>query len=542
MRDDMTRNGAGATVTAGAGTRRPVGLAGGETTVSAPKEASAEVLSGVNMRMTRGTRVGIVGENGCGKSTLLAVLAGVLNPTRGTITRHGTVTFLSQEDVAMPDETVGDLIATARAAHDSAAPQFDIHDDPAWIVDVALTRLGACKDPERRLATLSVGERYRVRLACALAERADLLLLDEPTNHLDDSAVQFLTLELQQWPGGVALVTHDRQLLDDVATAILDLDPSADGRPTLYGSAGYEGYRVAKERAVTRWKQQFAAERKRAEALAEVMDASYEGLSDEWRPPKGSQKHRRGTRARIHVKAADRRVRELQASAVNVPEPPLELAFPPLPEVPDGPVVPDGHESLITVTSPVVGRRLSLEGETVRIPPGDRLLVLGPNGSGKSTLLRVIAGTIPLTRGSRTEMPGLRIGVVAQENPALTQEQQTRTGFDIIAEDVLRLLSRGALDPTRVIPLASLGLLSEKALDQPLGELSVGQRRRFEVARALVPAPHLLIFDEPTNHLSVDLVEQLTPALRSTRASIVVATHDRRLRADLADWPTLALK
>ena len=250
-------------------------------------------------------------------------------------------------------------------------------------VDEALSRFGAPRDLTRPLDRLSVGERYRVRLACRIAERADILLLDEPTNHLDASGIDYLTAQLQQWPGVVVIVTHDRRLLDDVMTSILDLDPSMDGRPVLYGATSYAAYRFAKDQALRRWRARHRAERKRAEQLAARLDASYEGLSDEWRPLKGSQKNRRATRARIHVKAADRLVQRLEEQAVEVPVPPVELAFPDLPSLPRD----YGGGPLLELRAPRVagdgGRaRLDLPGTRVDLPPCGRLLVTGPNGSG----------------------------------------------------------------------------------------------------------------------------------------------------------------
>ncbi|MFE7406623.1 ABC-F family ATP-binding cassette domain-containing protein [Isoptericola sp. NPDC057559] len=542
------------------------------------------VLDGVSLRVSDGTRLGVVGENGSGKSTLLHLLAGDLHPARGAVRRRGTVALVEQELAAGSGETVGDLVRStlaglrALAAEiEKEAASFD-HETgdlrrlsgllaraehlAAWDadrrVDVALTRLGAVRDLDRRLDTLSVGQRYRVRLACRLAERADLLLLDEPTNHLDDSAIEFLTGELVAWQGGVVVVTHDRELLDDVATAILDLDPSMDGKPVLYGQPGYLAYRFAKNQALHRWRQRYRAEQERARVLAERLDASYEGLSDEWRPAKGSQKHRRATRARIHVKAADRLVQQLEAEAVEVPVPPARLAFPDLPSMSPG---WDPGDPLVEVRSPRVladdgGVRLDLPGTRVVVPPSGRLLVVGPNGAGKSTLLAALAGRVALARGSRTVTPGARLGVVAQETAlaGLTAAPVTAptssadgedagppSGFDAYAAEALELLSRGELDPEHVVPVAALGLLGEEDLERPLAELSAGQRRRFELARALLHAPHLLLLDEPTNHLSVDLVDELTRALIATPAAVVVATHDRRMRADLADWPVLDL-
>ncbi|TKR27261.1 ABC-F family ATP-binding cassette domain-containing protein [Cellulomonas hominis] len=519
------------------------------------------VLDGVALSASAGDRVGVVGENGAGKTTLLRLLAGDLAPTAGEVRRSGSVSVVQQELDVPPGATIGDLVRrtashvrAAAARLDEVVAGFD-HEGgdlaaladaiaavdrlAAWDVDrrvdEALTRFGAPRDPARRLDTLSVGEAYRARLACHVAERADVLLLDEPTNHLDVGGIEYLTAQLQQWPGVVVIVTHDRRLLDDVMTAILDLDPSMDGRPVLYGATRYATYRFAKDQALRRWRARYAQERKRAARLAQRLDESYEGLSDEWRPPKGSQKHRRGTRARIHVKAADRLVQKLEAEAVEVPVPPPALAFPDLPSIPadyaGGP--------LLELRAPRVEGRLDLPGVRVDLPPAGRLLVTGANGAGKSTLLAALAGRVPLDRGHRSVAPGVRLGVLVQDDDS--PARLATTGFEAAARRALDLLSTGALDPAHVLPVAALGLLEEEDLDRPLGELSVGQRRRFELAASLVAAPHVLLLDEPTNHLSIALVDELTAALRLTSAAVVVATHDRAMRADLADWPSIEL-
>ena len=266
---------------------------------------------------------------------------------RARCAARGTLASVEQELDAPHGATVGTFVAEALAGVRRApppswrrpSPAFD-HEPgdlarltaavsryehlAAWDadrrVDEALTRFGAPRDPDRRLDQLSVGERYRVRLACRIGERADLLLLDEPTNHLDAAGIDYLTARLREWPGAVVIVTHDRRLLDDVMTAILDLDPAMDGRPALYGATRYSDYRFLKSQMVRRWQARYRAERKRAIELAERLDSTYENLSDEWRPPKGSQKHRRATRARGHVKAADRLIQKLEAEAVEVPD------------------------------------------------------------------------------------------------------------------------------------------------------------------------------------------------------------------------------
>ncbi len=517
------------------------------------------VLEDLDLVVAAGTRLGLVGENGAGKSTLLRVLAGELVPQGGHVRRHGTLAVVEQELAAGEGATVGDVLArseaAARAASDELAAAIAAFDhetgDTGWLsaavarcerlaawdaprrADEALTRFDAPRDRARELAALSVGERYRVRLAARLSERADLLLLDEPTNHLDDAGVEYLTAQLRDWPGALVVVTHDRQLLDDVMTGILDLDPAMDGRPALYGATRYADYRFAKDQMLRRWRARYRMERKRAEALAGRLDRSYEGLSDEWRPPKGSDRNRRGTRARSQVKTVDRLMQRLEAGAVAVPVPPPALAFPDLPATPRGYT----GGPLLDLRAPRVAGRLDLPGHRVELPPCGRLLVTGPNGSGKSTLLAVLAGTLVPDRGSRTLAPGVRLGVLGQER----DDEPAGSSFDAYASHALRLLEAGALDPDELVPVAALGLLSEEDLDRPLREVSVGQRRRFDLARALLHAPHVLVLDEPTNHLSAALVDELTAALRATSAAVVVATHDRAMRADLADWPRLDL-
>ncbi|MBU4215495.1 MAG: ATP-binding cassette domain-containing protein [Actinobacteria bacterium] len=517
------------------------------------------VLDRFDLTVTEGDRIGLVGENGAGKTTLLRVLAGELVPRAGRVHRQGSWAMVAQELEVDEVATVGSLLdgslAGVRAAAVAwAAAAGDPDVDPqvlaaatdrlerlaAWDVDrrldEALTRFGAPRARERRLAELSVGERYRVRLACRLAERADLLLLDEPTNHLDAAGVEHLTRELQTRPGALVIVTHDRWLLDAVMTAICDLDPAMDGRPALYGATRYADYRFAKDQMLRRWRARYRAERVEAVRLAGRLDDSYENLSDAWRPPKGSAPNRRETHARTTVKRIDRLVERHVERSVAVPVPPPRLAFPDLPSVP-----PDWSGGpLLDLRAPRVAGRLDLPGVRVEVDPCSRLLVTGVNGAGKSTLLAALAGSVELGRGVRSLGAGVRVGVLTQDGQ-LPDDDPTLTGFEAYGLLARRLLASGLLDPDHLVPVAALGLLPEADLERPLAQLSVGQRRRFALACVLLPAPHVLLLDEPTNHLSVGLVDDLTQALAGTSAAVVVATHDRRMRADLAAWPVLEL-
>ncbi|TNU73702.1 ABC-F family ATP-binding cassette domain-containing protein [Miniimonas arenae] len=529
-----------------------------------PSAPGTPVLARLGLTLRVGDRLGVVGENGSGKSTLLGVLAGDLAPTAGDVERAGSLAVVPQE-MADGAATVGDLVArslgTARAAaarleaalasgdggtHGGAERSRDValaveqyEASAAWdadrLLDEALTRFGAPRDPARPLAAMSVGERYRVRLACRLAEGADAVLLDEPTNHLDPTALAHLTQRIRTWPGGVIVVTHDRQLLDDVATAVLDLDPTVDGVPARYGARrgvgfGYADYRRAKRAALARWRTRYRAEQERLAELFDRRDYAYEHLSDEWRPPKGSKKNRRGTRARQHVKAADRAHARLERTAVDVPPPPPEIALPALDGEPAARTSIASGGRVLALTGAVVPGRLDRPDLAVELGPGGRLLVVGPNGAGKSTLLALLAAAVA---------PDVRVGYLAQE--AAFDAATVGGAQDVATARILAALEDGSLEPDSVVPLATTGLVAPEDLDRPVAELSVGRRRRLDLALTLMTAPHVLVLDEPTNHLAVDLMDALTAWLREVGAAVVVATHDRRMRADLADWPTLDL-
>lgn len=524
-----------------------------------------DVLRGVDLSLSAASpsrKLGVVGENGVGKSTLMRVITGELLPGTGKRRVVGSCAVVEQELTFGEDERVGDLIDSALAplrealaSLEAATRDVERGDDReagpryavalalaehlgAWDGDrriqEALTSLGAIGDRERKLAEMSVGERHRVRLACALAERADILLVDEPTNHLDAQGLEYLTETLKRWPGLAVIVTHDRQLLDDVVDQILDLDPSMDGKPVLYTAHSYSEFRGMRDGAMARWRSRYVAEQKRLVRLAAVLDASYEGLSDEWRPPKGSEKYRRATKARQHIKNADRQLEALKAKAVDVPVPPMRFAMPSLYAYDKV-----GERPVLVADRVAVEGRLSLRHNIIELGCRGRLLVVGGNGTGKSTLLNVLAGTVAPTSGSVERADGLRVGYLGQEDDG--RHARELTGFEAYAKEAVRLLEAGRLDPERLVPIAFTGLFSEEDLERPLGELSVGARRRFDLACALLAAPHVLILDEPTNHLSVALVDDLTVALRRTDIAVIVATHDRMLRADLAHWPVLGL-
>lgn len=515
---------------------------------------SKQVLNDVNLSVTSTSRLGIIGENGRGKTTLLKILSGHLTPDTGTVALHGTLAVAEQEMSASGGRSVGDAVAEAIAPSLEALAELDnasqalAEGDPGadqWFA-VALEQAEVLEawDAERRiqlalealeaetnhavlLSTLSVGQRYRIRLACLLAGVHDFLLLDEPTNHLDRGGLEFLTARLRERSGGVVIVSHDRALLADVAESVLSLDPTPDGRPRLYGD-GYAGYlnRWSAERV--QWEQDYAQQQAEHARLQQDLQSAQDRLISGWRPAKGSGKHRRATRAASSVHSVQRRQAALDAHALSIPEPPLVLSFPSL---------ASSNTILLSADAVSVAERLP-HPISLDVCGGDRLVVTGPNGSGKSSLLNVLAGQLSPTAGKIHHRHGARIGLLQQESelPGNIQVNQ------LFASHIQRLLSRELIRADEVLDLEVFGLLNSDELATPVRELSMGQHRRLELALLLASRPQVLLLDEPTNHLSIRLVDELTEALEITGAAVVIATHDRQLLRDTAHWPRLQLQ
>lgn len=508
------------------------------------------VLSHVDLTVTATSRVAIVGENGRGKSTLLHVLSGALTPDSGVVQRLGTVGIAEQEMPTGGNRTVGQAVAeaiaqplAAVAALDSAAVSLaagvpgaeeryaaalehaEVLDawDAERRVQIALEALDAETEPSRRLDDLSVGQRYRVRLACLLGADDDFLLLDEPTNHLDRSGLEFLTTQLRSRNGGVVVVTHDRALLSDVAETIVDLDPTPDDRVRVYGN-GYAGYREGRRAERERWEHEFERQQTELARLQDSLSSAQNRLVSGWRPEKGTNKHGRATRAGGLVQSVHRRQEQLEAHAVTVPEPPQVLRFPEL-ATRTGAV-------LLSVEDVTVTGRLTRPA-AFSLSHRGRLVVTGPNGAGKSTLLSVAAGDLRPDTGTVRRPQNVRLAFLRQES----ELPLDRRASEFYAAHV------DALVPSReAVGLSQLGLLRARESSKRIGELSMGQQRRLELALVLATKPHVLLLDEPTNHLSIALVDELTDALNATQAAVVVSTHDRQLLRDVEGWPALQLE
>ncbi len=490
--------------------------------------AHRRVLEDVSLTVRPGEKVGVVGENGSGKSTLLRLVAGAEAADDGEITVVAQgVGHLGQVLELPGDATVGDAVDAAlvdlrlleqRLAVAAAEQRVEEYGDLLTAfelrggyvadarVDAAMSALGIGGiGRERQLGTLSGGQRARLALAGVLSAGPELLLLDEPTNHLDEEALRWLEERLRAHRGTVVVVTHDRLLLERVATTIVEVD--GDRRAIARYGNGYAGYLAERKAARQRWEQAYA---------------QWTGEVDHWTRWRGTTAHRvapgrpipdhnkckyngdgRRVQAsiRTRVRSASERLERLRADRVPRPPEPLHLNAPLDAAVREGVV--------LELRDVAVEHRLSPTELTVEA--GQRLLVTGPNGAGKSTLLAVLAGALRPDRGTVARRGA--VGYLPQETVVAQPRQPVLAAFGGSAER-----------------LAALGLFREADFATPVGALSVGQRRRLALARLLRTEADVLLLDEPTNHLSLALVEELEAALADYPGAVVVASHDRLLR------------
>ncbi|OXM54259.1 ribosomal protection-like ABC-F family protein [Amycolatopsis alba] len=503
------------------------------------------VLDQVSFSVKPGEKAGVIGDNGSGKSTLLRLIACRDRADNGTVTvtAPGGVGYLPQTLELSGTATVGDAIDLAladlrelesrlRAAETSleTAEDLAVYGDLVTAyearggyeadarVEVALHGLGQPGlDRGRALGSLSGGQRSRLALAATLAASPELLLLDEPTNDLDDEAVAWLENHLRGHRGRLVAITHDRTFLSRVTTTILEVD--ADRRTVHRHGNGYAGYLAAKEAARARWAREYEEwrlEKSRYERMADVNIDRFSAIPRK-APAAFSGAGAFRARSRAHgamsrIRSARERIQRLDADPVPPPPQPLRFAA----RIAAGEAEADRYVVKVDGVS-VDGR---LPRTSLSVLPGERVLVTGPNGAGKTTLMRVLAGELAPSTGS-AERAG-RIGFLHQ-NGGLAVD--ARTVLAVFAGD-----SDSDDDEEAAERLLSLGLFRAPDLRKPVRDLSVGQRRRLELARLVTARTDLLLLDEPTNHLAPDLVEEMEQALAEYSGALVVVTHDRRMR------------
>nr|WP_030157016.1 ABC-F family ATP-binding cassette domain-containing protein [Glycomyces sp. NRRL B-16210] len=505
------------------------------------------VLDRITFALKPGERLGVVGDNGSGKSTLLRLLAKVEEPDNGelTVASPGGVGYLPQQLDLPEDRTVADAIDLALAdlreieaamreaehaltddpkaaeAYADLTARFEAREgwDADHRVDLALSALGLPGlDRSRLLGTLSGGERSRLMLAATLASRPALLLLDEPSNDLDDEAVAWLEAELRDWSGTVVAVTHDRAFLEAVTTTMIEV---ADRKARRYGN-GYAGYLAAK--ATERQQAQAAYERWHAEVERQegILDHNAARASAIPRklPMANMSTGAFRTRSRSHgaqsrIKVAKQQLERLHANPVAPPPEPLRFE-------PNLATASAGEEA--SAEGPALHLREVRVGDRLNIPElkvaqGERVLVTGPNGAGKTTLMRVLAGELEPDEGE------------VERRGAVGHLRQI-AGPGSARASVLRAFAEGRVGTLEehAEALFALGLFDPEQFGVPVSALSTGQRRRLELARLVSRPVDVLLLDEPTNHLSPVLAEELQQALAIYTGTVVLVSHDRRLR------------
>lgn len=469
-----------------------------------------------------GWKVGIIGANGCGKSSLFALLRDELHPDTGDLDlpARWVVAHVAQETPALPNPALefvldGDAelrqierdLQAAEASHDGAR-QAELHAQFDAIGGYsARARAGKLMDGlgfrpeqlERPVAEFSGGWRVRLNLARALMCRSDLLLLDEPTNHLDLDAVLWLEQWLRSYPGTLLLISHDRDVLDNVADHIAHIDQH---RIALYTGnyADFEDQRAARLAL-----QQAAYEKQQREIThLESFIARFRAKATKAR------------QAQSRIKALERMER-IAAAHVDSP---FEFNFA-LPERLPNPLL-----SVEQVAAGYAERRI-LERVNLVIGPGTRLGLLGPNGAGKSTLIKLLAGTLAPLAGRIEIGQGLAIGYFAQH-----QLEQLRPDWSALRH--LQQVDERATDQQLRDFIGGFGFPGDRALD-PVAPFSGGEKARLALALLVWQRPNLLLLDEPTNHLDLDMRHALTLALQDYQGALIVVSHDRHLLRTVTD-------
>ncbi|MFT4975454.1 MAG: ATP-binding cassette subfamily F protein uup, partial [Myxococcota bacterium] len=465
------------------------------------------ILRGCGLKLDDGERVGLVGANGSGKTTLMRILAGEESPDHGAIHHHGRMAWLNQ-DPHIPGETVGDAIEDALSWHHELTESYtaaleagelaeagviqDRLDLVGWDLthqaDAVLDRVAA---PPREAPTdrLSGGERRRVALARALLAGADLLLLDEPTNHLDVETVTWLEGYLESFRGAVVIVTHDRYLLERVATRIVEIEDGV--------TVGYEGsygdYLITRAERQSRLAR---SEQRRSRLIAQ--EAAWAARSPA----------ARSTKQKARLQRLDALMGQEGWSEGG------ELVL-------DMRTGDSFGGTLLDVQgiSKGFGDRTLIKNLSFSVSPRDRLGIVGPNGAGKSTLLKMLLGSLEPDEGSMMRASRVRVGLLDQERTGLNDSETVYEAAGGGGEFV-----RVGDQQIHVTSFLNRFLFSREHYDQQVGKLSGGERARLLMARLLLQGANLLMLDEPTNDLDLMTLRVLEDALLSYDGGVIVVT------------------
>lgn len=487
-----------------------------------------QVLKNIYLSFFYGAKIGVIGLNGSGKSSLLKIIAGLDTSYQGEVVFSPgyTVGYLAQEPELDPNKTVREIVEEGVAeitailkeyeeinekfglpeVYENAdemdrllARQGELQDKidavGAWELDTKLERAMdalRCPDPERKVDTLSGGERRRVALCRLLLQEPDVLLLDEPTNHLDAESIDWLEQHLQQYKGTVIAVTHDRYFLDNVAGWILELD-RGEGIPW---KGNYSSWLDQKAKRLA---QEEKTESKRQKTLEREL---------EWVRMAPKARHAK-SKARLH------NYEKLASEETKEREDKLELFIPPGPRL--GNVVIEAQQ-----VSKAYGDKILFEGLSFSLPPAGIVGIIGPNGAGKTTLFRLITGQEQPDSGTFRVGETVALGYVDQMHDDLDPEKTVWENITGGNENI-------PLSNRLVNSRAYVSKFNFNGADQQkkVGVLSGGERNRVHLAITLKKGANVLLLDEPTNDIDVNTLRALEEGLENFGGCAVVISHDR---------------
>ena len=439
------------------------------------------LLEDLSLTISDGDRIGVVGINGAGKSTLLRILAGVVTPDSGAVRRGKGVSvgFLEQEPV-LPDGTVRQALGAG------------------WEVDAALDRLGMLGAVDTLTNELSGGQLKRVALARVFAQPDDVLILDEPTNHLDLGAIEWLEQQIRDFKGAVVLVSHDRFLLDQVTTRMLEID-----RGHTYLHAG--GYARLLEAQAAREEQAATKEAVRRNLARRELAWLRRGVKA------------RATKPQARIDAAERLLGSRQEAAAREGSMDLATQTPRL-----GNTVIKAHN----LSFAYEGGGEVLHGVTLDLGPGDRIGIVGPNGAGKSTLVSLIAQHRAPTAGTIKLGPTVVLSYFDQHASTFDED---KTVQELVAG------THGVPGSPADIALMKRFWFTGALPKSKAKELSGGERRRLQLLLALAARPNVLILDEPTNDLDLETIRLIEDFLAEWPGTLIVISHDRAFLSQTTD-------